>query len=60
MGESARQITERIKDQSGRDHTSHVLKHSIEKSYKNVNTTLFRIIDNQRKRKMSKRYGSKT
>ena len=38
MGESARQITEKVKDNSGRDHTLHVLKHSIEKSHKNVNT----------------------
>ena len=52
-----RQITERIKDHNGRDHTSHVLKHSIEKSHKNVNTVDFKkIIDknfhnNKRKRK---------
>ena len=32
VGESARRITKRTKDQSCRDHTSHVLKHSIEKS----------------------------
>ena len=31
VGESARRITDRI-----RDHTSHVLKHSIEKSHKNA------------------------
>ena len=41
VGESAR----RIKDHDGRDHTSHVLKHSIEKSYKDVNTIDFKIID---------------
>ena len=40
VGESARQITKRIKD-----NTSHVLKHSIRKSHKNVNTTDFKIID---------------
>ena len=42
MGESARQITERIKYHIGRDH---VLKHSMEKSHKNVNTIDFKIID---------------
>ena len=30
-GESTRRVTEKIKDHSGRDHTLHVLKHSIEK-----------------------------
>ena len=52
VGESAR----RIKDHSGRDHTSHILKHTIEKTHKNVNTIDFKIIDknfhnNKRKRK---------
>ena len=32
VGESARRMTERTKDHSCRDHISHVLKHSIEKS----------------------------
>ena len=45
VGESAHRITERIKDHNGRDHTSHVLKHSIEKSHDNVNTIDFKIID---------------
>ena len=45
-----------MKHHSGRDPTSHVLKHSIEKSHKNVNTIDFKIIDknfdnNKRKRK---------
>ena len=44
-GESARRITERIKDHNGRDHTSQVWNHSIEKSHKNVNTIDFKIID---------------
>ena len=65
VGESARRITERIKDHNSRDHTSQVCNHSIEKSHKNVNTLDFKIIDknfhnNKRKRKLSKRYGSKT
>ena len=58
VGESARRITERIKDHSGRDHTSHVLKHSIAKSHKNVNTIDLKIIDknfhnDKRKRKIA-------
>ena len=56
--QSASRITEIIKDHSGRDHASHVLKHSMEKSHKNVNTTDFKIIDknfhnNKRKRKIA-------
>ena len=57
VGESARRITERIKDHNGRDHTSQVWNHSIEKSHKNVNTIDFKIIDknfhNRRKRKIA-------
>ena len=58
MGESARQITERIKDQNGRDHTWQVWNHSIEKSHKNVNTIDFKSIDknfhnNKRKGKIA-------
>ena len=58
VGESPRRITERIKDHNGRDHTSYVPKHSIEKSHKNGNTTYFEIIDknfhnNKRKRKIA-------
>ena len=45
MGESDRRITGLIKDDGGRDHTSHVLKRSIEKSHKNVTTTDFKIIN---------------
>ena len=39
VGESACRVID------GRDHTSHVLKHSIEKPHKNVNTIDFKIID---------------
>ena len=58
MRESARRITERIKGHNGRDHTSHVLKHSIEQSQKNVNTIDFKSIhknfhNNKRKRKIA-------
>ena len=45
MRETARRITKRIRDYNGRDHALHVLKHSIEKSHKNVNTIDFKIID---------------
>ena len=59
VGESSHQITERIKDQNGRDHTSHVWNLSIEKSHKNVNTIDFKIIDKnlhigKQKRKVAK------
>ena len=65
VGESACWITERIKDHNGRDHTSHVLKHSIEKSHKNVNTIGFKINDknfcnNKQNGKLLKHYRSKT
>ena len=58
MGESARQIRERIKDHNGRDHTAQVCNCSIEKSRKNVNTIDLKIIDknfhnNKRKRKIA-------
>ena len=59
VGESDCRIIERIKDHNGRDDTSHVLKHSIEKLYQNVNTINFKIInknfhDNKRKQKIVK------
>ena len=58
LGESARPITERIKDHNGRDDTLQVWYHSIERSHKNVNTIDFKIIDknfhnNKRKRKIA-------
>ena len=54
----ARRITEKIKGHNGRDPTSHVLKHSTEKSHKNVSTIDSKIIDknfhnNKRKRKIA-------
>ena len=59
VGRSAFPITDRIKDHNGRDHTLNVLKHSIEKSNKNVNTIDFKIIDKnfhngKQKRKIAK------
>ena len=58
VGESDCRITERIKDHSGRDHTSNIWKHSMEKSHKNVNTIDLEIIDknfhnNKEKRKIA-------
>ena len=58
MGESACRITERIRDHNGRHHTSHALKHSREKSHKNVKTIDFKIIyknfhNNKQKRKIA-------
>ena len=43
VGEGACQITKGIKYRSGRDHTWHILKHSIKKSHKNFNTIDFKI-----------------
>ena len=51
MRESARRITERIKDHNGRDHTSQVWNHSIEKSHKNVIDKNFH--NNKRKLKIA-------
>ena len=58
VGETGRRITERIIDHSGRDHTSHMVKHNIETSHTDVNTANFKIIDmnfsnNKRKRKIA-------
>ena len=36
---------ERIKDHSARDHASHMVKHNIETSYTDVNTSNFKSID---------------
>ena len=36
---------ERIKDHSGRDHASHMVKHNIEISHNEVNTDNFKIIN---------------
>ena len=52
-------------DRNGRGDTSHVLKHSIKKSPKNVNTIDFKLIDKNfniinNNEKLPKRYGSKT
>ena len=51
-------IIERIKDQSGRDHASHMVKHNIETSHTDVNTANFKIIDmnfsnNKKKQKIA-------
>ena len=59
VGETGCRIIERIKDHSGRDHASHVLKHNIETSHTDINTANFKIIDmnfsnNKRKQKISR------
>ena len=58
VGETGRRIIERIKDHSGRDHASHLVKHNIETSHTDVSTANFKIIDmnfsnNKRKRKIA-------
>ena len=44
IGETARRIHECIKDHNGRNHKSHMLKHSIEKHHDNVAQENFKII----------------
>ena len=44
MRESARRITERMKDYNVRDHTAQVWNHSLEKSHKNFNTTDLKLL----------------
>ena len=51
IGETARRIQERIKDHNGRDHKSHMLKHSIEKHHDNVTQENFKIIAKNFKKK---------
>ena len=65
VGESAHRITEKIKDSNGRDHTSQVWNHSIEKSHRmstpqtlKLLIRIFIIINENGK--LPKRYGSKT
>ena len=42
MGKTGRQIPERIKDHSSRDHVLHMEKHNIETSHTDVNTSKFK------------------
>ena len=44
VGESGRHIVERIKDPNGRDHKSHILKHSLETGQERVKSSDFSII----------------
>ena len=58
VGETGRRITETIKDYSGRDHASHMVKYNIETSHTDVNTANLKINDmnfsnNKRKRKIA-------
>ena len=59
ISETARRIHENIKDQNGRHHKSHMLKHSIEEHNENVTRENFKIIaknfkNNKWKQKISK------
>ena len=58
VGECGRRIIERIKDHSGRDNKSHMLKHSITSGHRNVTKDDFTIVakkfkNNKWKRKVS-------
>ena len=53
--ESSRRIAERVKDHNGRDHKSHILKHSLKTAYEHVASFDFWIISknfNGNKRKL--------
>ena len=47
IGETARRLNERVKDHSGRDHDSYVLKHSLENNHSIVTLDNFNIISNK-------------
>lgn len=47
IGETARRLNERVKDHSGRDHDSYVLKHSLENNHSIVTLDDFNIISNK-------------
>ena len=58
VGETGPRIIKRIKNHSGRDHASHMVKHNTETSHTDVNTANFKIIDmdfsnNKRKQKIA-------
>ena len=58
VGETGLRIAARIKDHSGRDHASHMVKHNIETSHTDVYIANYIIMDmnfskNKRKRKIA-------
>ena len=57
IGQTARRIQERIKDDNGRDHKSHMFRHSIEKHHDHVAQQNFNIIaKNFRNNKWKRKY----
>ena len=46
IGEAKRSIFEMVKDRSGRDFNSHLLKHAFENDHQNVSEKYFKIIGN--------------
>ena len=58
IGKSGRRVIERVKDHSGRDQSSHILRNSIEKNHTEVTVNDFKVIgrnykSNVRKRKVA-------
>ena len=58
IGESGRRVIERVKDHNGRDKSSDMLRHSIEKNHTEVTVNYFKVIgrnyrNNVRKRKVT-------
>ena len=45
IGESVRRVIERVKYHNGRDKSSHMLRHSIEKKYTEVTVYDFKVIE---------------
>ena len=45
IGESGRRVIERVKDHNGRDKSSHMLRHSIEKNHAKVTANDFKVIE---------------
>ena len=55
IGETARGVNERIVDHTGRDITSHLLKHSIESRHKPLEATDYKIIGTGYRKNTTKR-----
>ena len=55
IGESGRRVIERVKYHNGRDKSSHILKHSIEKNHTEVTVNDLRVIGRNYRKNVRKR-----
>ena len=55
IGESGRRVIERVKDHNGRDKSSHMLRHSIEKNHAEVTANDFKVIGRNYRNNVQKR-----